>query len=129
MRVKWSESCSVVSDSLRPHGLYSPWNSPGQIQEWVAFPFSRVSSPPRNRAQVSCIAGGFSTSWATRECLNHEKCCSNLSKRWWQSGLRNKRIMYGFNKYLGLQEYPELMDARSDIFGFEQSTHCDWKLH
>ena len=25
-----SESCSVVSDSLRPHGLYSPWNSPGQ---------------------------------------------------------------------------------------------------
>ena len=29
---KWSESesCSVVSDSLQPHGLYSPWNSPGQ---------------------------------------------------------------------------------------------------
>ena len=25
-----SESCSVVSDSLRPHGLYSPWNSLGQ---------------------------------------------------------------------------------------------------
>ena len=25
-----SESCSVVSDSLRPRGLYSPWNSPGQ---------------------------------------------------------------------------------------------------
>ena len=25
-----NESCSVVSDSLRPHGLYSPWNSPGQ---------------------------------------------------------------------------------------------------
>ena len=25
-----SESCSVVSDYLWPHGLYSPWNSPGQ---------------------------------------------------------------------------------------------------
>ena len=25
-----SESCSVVSHSLGPHGLYSPWNSPGQ---------------------------------------------------------------------------------------------------
>ena len=25
-----SESRSVVSDSLRPHGLHSPWNSPGQ---------------------------------------------------------------------------------------------------
>ena len=25
-----TESRSVVSDSLRPHGLHSPWNSPGQ---------------------------------------------------------------------------------------------------
>ena len=25
-----SESNAVVSDSLQPHGLYSPWNSPGQ---------------------------------------------------------------------------------------------------
>ena len=30
IEVKWSESCSVMSDSLRPHRLYSPWNSPGQ---------------------------------------------------------------------------------------------------
>ena len=28
-KVKRSESHSVVSDSLQPHGLYSPWNSPG----------------------------------------------------------------------------------------------------
>ena len=27
---KWSESHSVVSNSLQPHGLYIPWNSPGQ---------------------------------------------------------------------------------------------------
>ena len=26
----WSGSCSVVSNSLWPHGLYSPWTSPGQ---------------------------------------------------------------------------------------------------
>ena len=25
-----NESCSVVSDSLRPHGLHGPWDSPGQ---------------------------------------------------------------------------------------------------
>ena len=25
-----SEICSVMSDSLQPHGLYSPWNSPSQ---------------------------------------------------------------------------------------------------
>ena len=28
--MKWSESHSVGSDSWRLHGLYSPWNSPGQ---------------------------------------------------------------------------------------------------
>ena len=28
--VKWTENLSVVADSLRPYGLYSPWNSPGQ---------------------------------------------------------------------------------------------------
>ena len=83
-----SEGCSVVSNSLQSHGLYSPWNSPGQntgvgslsllqgvftIQgsnpglphcrwilyqlshkgsprtlEWVAYPFSRRYSQPRN---------------------------------------------------------------------------------
>ena len=28
-----SENCSVMSNSLWPHGLYSPWNSPGQNTE------------------------------------------------------------------------------------------------
>ena len=35
--------------------------------EWVAFPFSRGSSQPRDWTQVSHIPGGFFTSWATRE--------------------------------------------------------------
>ena len=38
--MKWSECHSVVSDSLRPHGLYSPWNSPGQNTGLGAFHFS-----------------------------------------------------------------------------------------
>ena len=38
-----------------------------RILEWVAFPFSRGSSQPRDQTQVSYIAGGFFTSWATRE--------------------------------------------------------------
>ena len=36
-----------------------------RIQEWVAYPFFSRSSLPRNRIRVSCIAGGFFTSWAT----------------------------------------------------------------
>ena len=52
--------------SLWPHRLYSPWNSPGQKTGVGSLPFSRVSSQPRDRTQVSRIAGRFFTSWATR---------------------------------------------------------------
>ena len=38
-----------------------------RILEWVAVPFSKGSSQPRDQTQVSCIAGRFFTSWATRE--------------------------------------------------------------
>ena len=38
-----------------------------RILEWVAIPFSRASSQPRDRIQVSCIAGRFFTIWDTRE--------------------------------------------------------------
>ena len=40
-----------------------------RILESVAFLFSRASSQPRDRTQVSLIAGGFFTSWATREAI------------------------------------------------------------
>ena len=40
----------------------SPW-----ILEWLSYPFSRGSSRPQNWTRISCIAGGFFTSWATRE--------------------------------------------------------------
>ena len=56
-----SESHSVVSDSLWPHGLYSPWNSPGQNTGVSSCSLLQGIFP----TQVSCIAGGFFTSWAT----------------------------------------------------------------
>ena len=46
----------------RVHGILQ-----ASILEWVAFPFSKGSSQPRDPTQVSCIAGGFFTNWATRE--------------------------------------------------------------
>ena len=36
-----------------------------RVLEWIAIPFSRVSSWPRDRTLVSCIAGRFLTVWAT----------------------------------------------------------------
>ena len=44
------ESHSVVSDSLRPHGLYSPSNSPGQNTGVGSLSLLQVSSQPRSPA-------------------------------------------------------------------------------
>ena len=46
-----------MSDSLRPHVLYSHGILQARILERVAFPFSRRSSQPRDWTQVSRIAG------------------------------------------------------------------------
>ena len=62
-----SESHSVVSDSLRPHTLYSPWNPPGQNTGVGSLSLLQGIFPTRDRTQVSRTAGRFFTSWATRE--------------------------------------------------------------
>ena len=38
-----------------------------RILDWVAVPISRGSSQPRDRTQVSHIAGEFFTNWAVKE--------------------------------------------------------------
>ena len=62
-----TQSC-LTSDpkdcSSSVHGILQ-----ARILEWVAFPFSRGSSRLRDGTQVSCIAGGFFTVWATRGAL------------------------------------------------------------
>ena len=62
-----SESRSVTSDSLRPHGLYSPWNSPGQNTGVGSLSLLQGIFQTQESNQVSCIAGGFFTNWAIRE--------------------------------------------------------------
>ena len=64
-----SENHSVVSDSLQPHGLCSPWNSPGQNTGVGNLSFSRGSSQCRDWTQVSLIAGRFFACWTAREAL------------------------------------------------------------
>ena len=56
----WPTLCDPVEYTV--HGILQ-----ARILEWVAFPFFRVSSQPRDWTQVSYIAGRFFTSWATRE--------------------------------------------------------------
>ena len=64
-----SQSCPTLCD---PMDYSLPGSSvheilQARILEWVAIPFSRGSSRPRDQIWVSCIAGGFFTVWSTRE--------------------------------------------------------------
>ena len=54
--VAWS--CPTLCDLMDypVHGILQV-----RMLEWVAFPFSRESSQPRDRTQVSCITGVFFT--------------------------------------------------------------------
>ena len=52
-----------------------------RILELVAYPFSRESSWPRNQTRVSCIAGGFFTTRATKKAQSkHYKW--QINQRW-----------------------------------------------
>ena len=57
-----SKTPSLQVDSYHLSHKGSP-----RILEWVAYPYSRGPSWPRNQTRVSCIAGRFFTSWATWE--------------------------------------------------------------
>ena len=65
-KVKVAQLCLTLCDPMDciVHEILQ-----ARILERVAFPFSRESSQPRDRTQVSSIAGRFFTSWATREAL------------------------------------------------------------
>ena len=54
------------SPALQVDSLVTEPSGKPKNMEWVACPISRGSSWPRNQTGISCIAGGFFTSWATR---------------------------------------------------------------
>ena len=68
MKVKVAQSCLNLCDPMdyTIHGILQ-----ARILEWMAFPSSRGFSQPRDQTQVSRIAGGFFTTWATRKAQNN----------------------------------------------------------
>ena len=62
--MKVAQSCPTHCDPMdyTAHGIPQ-----ARILVWIAFPFSRGSSQPRDRTLLSHITGRFFTSWATRE--------------------------------------------------------------
>ena len=96
--VKVTQSCPTLCELMdyTDHGILQ-----ARILKWVAVPFSRGSSQPRDWTQVSHIAGGFFTSWAIKEAqwlflysTYHEKSLhfhalhsitKSFIQAWWES--------------------------------------------
>ena len=59
VKVEVAQSCPALCDPMdcTAHGILQ-----ARILEWVAFPYSRGSSQPRDRTQASHTAGEFFTS-------------------------------------------------------------------
>ena len=68
MKLKKGKSLGHVRLSATPWtgGSSVRWTFQARIPEWVAISFSRGSSRPRDRTQLSHIAGRHFTIWATR---------------------------------------------------------------
>ena len=64
-----THSCLTLYDPMdcSPPGFSVQGILQARILEWIAIPFSRGSSWPRDWPWVSCIAGRFFTVWTTRE--------------------------------------------------------------
>ena len=95
--------------------------------KWVAIPFSRGSSQPRDQTQVSHIAGRFFTVWATRN-----ESVIPTGHPWWQElgGEPNKRQSLLFSRAVVRSKSFQIK------FSFPQWTHrlcgrlylCSWWL-
>ena len=75
--VKVTRSCLTLCDPMAYTvlGILQ-----ARIRDWVAIPFSKGSFQPRDWTQVSHIAGGFFTSWATREAQTREEEQSSMEQ-------------------------------------------------
>ena len=68
VKVLVPQSCSSLCNCMdySPPGPSVHGILQARILEWVAIPFTRGSSPPRDWTWVSCIVGRFFTIWASR---------------------------------------------------------------
>ena len=64
-----TQSCLTLCNPMdcNPPGSFVHEIFQTRILKWIAIPFSRGSSWPRDQTLVSCIAGRFFTIWANSE--------------------------------------------------------------
>ena len=101
--VKISQSCPTLWNPMdyTIHGMLQ-----ARILEWVASSFSRGSSRPRDRTQLSLIVGRHFTIWATREVRRQAK---------W-SGIPTSKNFPQFVVIHRVKDFSVVSEAEVDIF-------------
>ena len=119
-----AQSCLTLCDPMdcSPPGSSVHGILQARILEWVAIPFSRVSSQCRgwNRFPMSpALAGRFFTIWATREVLiNHILIAYLRNKSKWDRERKQRKSIYIFcplyihSKFQFLWSYMKLLVSK-----------------
>ena len=127
----YSPPCSSI------HGILQ-----ARILEWVAISFSRESSWPRDRTQVSCIAGRCFNLWATREApktMTQKEICTamfitaqfTIAKPWKQPehsstrGMDEEAVVYAYDGIL-LSHKKEQNNAIYNNMDATRDCHTKW---
>ena len=93
-QMKWSESHSVISNSPWPHGLYSPWNPPGQNTGVgsLSLPQGSFTTQGSNPALPHCRRILYQ--------LSHKESLSrHMTNRWGKSGSHDRCYFLEFQKH------------------------------
>ena len=111
LKMEWSKSLSVVSDSLWPYGLCSPWNSPGQ-NTWVG--------------RLSFLQGIFPTQQSNPGLLHYRRILYQLSHK--RSPWRWKRVAVIQRKYSVAGSWKKHTHTKAS-FSPWHSKRCRFEIH
>ena len=91
MKVKFTQLCLTICNpkEYTVHGILQ-----ARVLEWVAFPFSRGSSQPRDWTGVSSIAGRSFISWTSWEPKNNGVCILSLLQRIFPTQKSNRGLLH-----------------------------------
>ena len=117
--MKVAQSCLTLCDPMdyTVHGILQ-----ARILEWGAFPFSRGSSQARDQTQVSRIAGGFFTSWVTREAAPHIFGISGLN-------ICNREFFYKWSVFRCLFDHTISKNRKEFLPLLSDKNEGNWDYH
>ena len=102
-------SHSAASNSLQPHRGQSSVHGilQARMLEWVAIPFSRGSSQPRDQTRVTCLAGRFFTTVPPGKPHSLYVCAGSLFATPWTMALQAPLCMeFSRQEYWSGLPYP-----------------------